>query len=86
MEKYWQGKNWQIWRIVSYSPNFFLPIFTCTPKMHSTHTLTIAYLPNFSLSIAFTFNVDQNFPLPNISCIDVYGTKTKTCSSLAHEI
>ena len=31
------------------------------------YALTIAYSPNFSLPIAFTFMISQNFPPPNIS-------------------
>ena len=53
---------------------FSSPIFADKPKdtlkMHFIYyALTIAYLPNFSLPIAFTCTVRQNFPPPNISCV-----------------
>ena len=43
-----------------------MPIFTDTQKMDMTYALTVTYLPNFSLPIAFTCMVHQNFPPPNI--------------------
>ena len=54
----WWGKFWQI---VSYSPKFSSPIFTGTLKMYLAYALTVAYLPNFSLPIAFTCMAHQNF-------------------------
>ena len=45
----------------------FLAIFTNTLKMYIPYALTVAYLPNFSSPIAFTYKVHQNFPLPYIS-------------------
>ena len=42
------GENWQIWRIMSYSPKFSLPTFTDTPKMYLAYALIVAYLPKFS--------------------------------------
>ena len=52
---------------MSHLPKFSPPIFTDSPKLYLTYALTVAYLPNFSLPIAFTCTVCQNFPLPNIS-------------------
>ena len=38
-------------------------LFTDTPKMYLACTLTLAYSPNFSLSIAYTCMVCHNFPV-----------------------
>ena len=46
---------------------FSSPIFTDTLKMYLTYALTVAYWPDFSLPIAFTCMVRQNFLPPNIS-------------------
>ena len=48
MGKFWLGKNWWIWQIVSHSPKFSLPIFTDTQKMYKAYALTVAYSPKFS--------------------------------------
>ena len=40
-----------------------------TLKMYLAYPLTVACLPNFSSLIAFTCMVHQNFPPPNISCV-----------------
>ena len=55
---------------------FSLPIFTDTPKMYLAYALTVAYLPNFSSSIAFTCVVCQNFP--------VYGSWYLTIKTLQY--
>ena len=55
--------------IVSHSPKFSLPRFADTWKPYMAYALTVAYSPNFSLPIDFTYMVRQNFPLPNISCV-----------------
>ena len=65
---YLVGEDWQIWRIVSYLPNFFSPIFTDTPKMYMAYALTVAYLPNFSSPITFICTVRQNFPRQIFPC------------------
>ena len=69
MGKFWRGKSWQIWRIMSYLPNFSLPLFTDTPKMYLVYALTVTYLPNFSSPIALTCMVCQNFLPPKFSCV-----------------
>ena len=54
--------GWRIWWIMSYLLKFSSPIFTDTPKMYLAYAPTVAYSPNFSLPIAFTCMVWQNFP------------------------
>ena len=56
------GKNWRIWQIMSYSPKFSSLIFTDTWKTYMAYALTVAYLPNFSSPIAYTYMLFQNFP------------------------
>ena len=41
----------------------FLANISDTPKMYLAYALTVAYLPSFSLPIAFTCMVRQNFPV-----------------------
>ena len=52
------------------SANIFL---TDTWKAYMAYTLTVAYLPNFSLPIAFTCMVHQTFSLPKISRVQYYN-------------
>ena len=47
--KFWHGKNWWIWQIMSYSPNFSSPIFTDTPKMYLGYALTVTHFPKFPM-------------------------------------
>ena len=59
------------------SSKFSSAIFTDTPKTFLEYALTVDYSPNFSLPIAFTCMVRQNFPPPNsYFCASVYGTST----------
>ena len=59
----------EIWQIMSYFPKFSLPIFTYTVKMYLAYALTLASSPKFSLPIAFTCMVRQNFPPPKLSSV-----------------
>ena len=65
-EIFGEGKNW--W-IMSYLPKFSSSIFTDTLKMYLAYALTVAYLPKFSLPIAFTCTVCQKiFPAKHFLC------------------
>ena len=62
-------------KIGKFEPKFSSPIFIDTPKMYLSYAVTVAYSPNFSLSIAFTCTVHQIFLPPNISrvwCIALF--------------
>ena len=68
-EKFGQGENRQIWQIVNYSLKFSSPILTDTLKIYLAYALTVAYLSNFSLPMAFTCMACQkryNFPVYGI--------------------
>ena len=59
MWKFWQGKYWQIWWIISYLPRFSLPTLIDIAKLYLSYLLTFLYLPNFSLTITFICMVHQ---------------------------
>ena len=67
--KFWQWKNWQIWRIMCYSLKFSSLIFTDTLKAYA---LAVAYPPNFSSPIACTCMVHQNFPMYSTPQFSMY--------------
>ena len=81
------GKNWWIWRIMSYLPKYSSQVFRYTPKMYLAYALSVAYLPNFSLPIAFSCMVQQNFLLPNIFHVQYWpNTMIYFCSLVAPDI
>ena len=47
--KFWWGKTWRIWQIMSYLLKFSSSVFTDTPKIYLAYVLTVAFLPKFLL-------------------------------------
>ena len=64
MGKFWQGKklvNLENRELVIHQ-NFPCQYSQIAIAMYLAYALTVAYLPNFSSPIAFTYMVHQNFP------------------------
>ena len=79
--KFWCGESWLI---ISYSAKFSSPIFTDTPKIHIAsylgYALTVIYLPNFSLPIAFTYMYSSpKFSLAKFSHVQYTCTLMHAC-------
>ena len=74
-EKFWWGKNWRIWRIVSYSPKF--PIHKYTEHVFGIYALTVAYSPIFPHQWLLPGWFTKIFPHP---IFPVYGSMT-VCGS-----
>ena len=56
--KFWSGKNWRIWQIVSHSPLFYSPIIslvillaTEVTKLLPSNSLNVSYSAYYSTSL-----------------------------------